>query len=71
MSAVTRGDTAYLWYFKAADEVVDSIVVRQIWGIPSDADVRVEADRIADRVHQIFLWFMDFSGEFVWNYCER
>lgn len=70
ISSITRGDTAYLWHFKVADDVVDSIVVRQIWDIPRDLDVRVEADRIADRVHQIFLWFVDFSGEFIWNYCE-
>lgn len=70
ISSVTRGNTAHLWHFKAADDLVDSIVVRQIWKIPRDADLRVEADKIADRVHQIFLWFMDFSGEFIWNYCS-
>jgi hypothetical protein len=70
ISSVTRGNTAYLWHFKAADDLVDSIVVRQIWNIPRNADLRVEADKIADRVHQIFLWFMDFSGEFIWNYCN-
>ena len=51
--------------------VVDSIVVRQIWAIPRDADLRVEADKVADRAHQIFLWFVDFSGEFIWKYCEH
>jgi len=70
ISSVTRGNTAYLWHFKAADDLVDSIVVRQIWNIPRNADLRVEADKIADQVHQIFLWFMDFSGEFIWNYCN-
>lgn len=71
MTSITRGNTAYLWHFKVADDIVDSIVVRQIWAIPRELDVRIEADRIADRVHQIFLWFADFSGEFIWNYCER
>ena len=70
-SSITRGDTAYLWHFKVADDIVDSIVVRQIWAIPRGADVRVEADKVADRAHQIFLWFVDFSGEFIWKYCER
>jgi len=71
LSSVTRGDTAYLWHFKIADDIVDSIVVRQIWAVPRGADVRTEVDKIADRVHQIFLWFVDFSGEFIWKYCER
>jgi hypothetical protein len=70
MSSITRGDTAYLCHFKIADDIVDSIVVRQIWAIPRELDVRIEADRIADRVHQILLWFVDFSGEFIWKYCE-
>lgn len=69
-SSVTRGSTAHLWHFKVADDVVDSIVVRQMWKIPRDADLRVEADKVADRVHQIFLWFVDFSGEFIWRYCK-
>ena len=69
-SSGTRGSTAHLWHFKAADDIVDSIVVRQIWKIPRTSDLRVEADKIADRVHQIFLWFVDFSGEFIWRYCK-
>lgn len=69
-SSVTRGDSAHLWHFKVADDIVDSIVVRQIWDIPRNADLRIEADKVADRVHQIFLWFVDFSGEFIWKYCE-
>lgn len=71
ISSVTRGDSAYLWHFKVADDIVDSIVVHQIWSIPRNADLRAEADNVADRVHQIFLWFMDFSGEFIWKYCEQ
>lgn len=69
VSSVTRGDTVYLWHFKVADDVIDSAVVRQIWGIPRNADLRFEADRIADDIHQVFLWFMDFAGEFIWKYC--
>lgn len=69
MSSITRGDTGHSWHFRIADDVVDSIVVRQIWDIPANADVRAEADKIADRVHHIFLWFIDFAGEFIWKYC--
>lgn len=69
-SSITRGSSAPLWHFQVADDVVDSIVVRQIWRIPQDADVRAETDNVAARVHQIFLWFMDFSGEFIWRYCQ-
>ena len=70
VSSITRGDNAYRWHFKVADDIVDSIVVRQIWEISPEFDLRVEADKVADRVHQIFLFFVDFAGEFIWTYCE-
>lgn len=69
ISSVTRGDTAHLWHFKVADDVVDSIVVRQIWNIPRSVDLRVEADKVADYLFKIVLCFADFSGEFIWKYC--
>lgn len=68
-SSITRGSTAYLWYFKLADDVLDRIVVRQIWGVPSDEELCAEVDRIADEIHEAFLCFVDFAGEFIWNYC--
>ena len=71
ISTITRGSTAHLWHFKVADDVVDSIVVRQIGKIPREADLRAEADAMIDEVHQIALSFLDFSGEFIWKYCER
>lgn len=69
ISSVTRGDTAYLWHFKVADDVVDSIVVRQIWNIPRSANLRFETDQVADYLYGICLCFADFSGEFIWKYC--
>lgn len=69
-SSVTIGDTAHLGYFKVADIIVNSIVVRQIWEISKETNLRIEADKIADRVHQIFLWFVNFSEEFIWLYCQ-
>lgn len=70
VSSVTRGSTAYLWHFKAADDIVDSVIVRRIWGVPRSADVRTEVDRILECLHQqVFLPFVDFSGEFIWKYC--
>jgi len=61
-SSITRGSTAYLWHFKPADDIVDSIVVRQIWGIPRDKDLRAEIDIITDEVHQLFLCFVDLQA---------
>ncbi len=64
-SSITRGRTAHLWHFKVADDILDSIVVREIWGIPKNASLRLEADRIAERVQQIVKEFGDFSAELI------
>ncbi|MBN1291276.1 MAG: hypothetical protein JXB48_05490 [Candidatus Latescibacteria bacterium] len=67
-SSITRGSSMYLWRFNVADDIVDSIVVRQLWGIPRQSDLSVEADSIAEYIHKIFLSFVDFAGEFIWKY---
>jgi hypothetical protein len=70
-SRVTRGSNAYLWHFEVGDEITDKIVIRYIWKIPYDKTVREEADAIADQMHEIFLAFLDFAGEFIWKYAEQ
>lgn len=69
-SLITRGSTAHLWHFKPGDDVLDSIVVRQIWEIPTAADVHAEIDNVFAEIKHVFVRFMDFSGEFIWN-CTR
>ncbi|MFZ0479152.1 MAG: hypothetical protein WAL71_08380 [Terriglobales bacterium] len=70
-SSVTRGSTAHLWHFELADEILDRIVVREIWKIPEPADLRTEADKTAMWIHDILLAFIDFCGEFIWKYVGR
>ena len=70
-TSITRGSEAHLWHFQAADEIVDSIVVRQLWQIPQNADLATEANRIADRMQEYVLAFLDFSGEFIWKWAQR
>ena len=69
VSSITRGSTSHLWFFKVADDVIDSIVVRDIWKVPDTTDLRSGADEIAVEVHQIQLLFLDFAGEFIWKYA--
>jgi hypothetical protein len=67
---VTRGDNMRRWEFQVADDIVDSIIVRQIWKAPKEVDVRRGADEAGDRIHAVFLQFLDFAGEFIWRYCR-
>lgn len=69
-SSITRGNRAHLWNFKVADEVVNNVVVHQIWKIDKNSNVDDAADEMADRMDEIFLYFVDFAGEFIWKYCS-
>jgi len=69
---ITRGDTAYIWYFQAGDEVSDNIVRRQIWKIGPDKDLQAETEEILSEIHQdVFLPFVDFAGALLWRFTNR
>jgi hypothetical protein len=69
-TSITRGTERYSWRLTIADDVVDTIVCRQIWNIPEEADLRTEADAAADYGHEIFVAFADFAAEFVTKYVR-
>lgn len=70
-SSITEGDDLSRWRFEAADHIMDSIVVRQLWKIPRTADLRTEADLIADYCAGICLSFLVFTSEFAFGYMTR
>ena len=65
---MTRADRGPDWHFEVAGRVVDEVICRQIWKIPPSADQVIEADKTIGAIHELFLTFMDFSGEFIWRY---
>ena len=69
--SITAGDDQALWRFEAADRIIDSIVVRHLWRIPRTADLRAEADRIADYCADVCLSFLIFGGEFAFGFMTR
>ena len=60
-SKVTDGTDIDRWRFDIADDLEDSIVCRQLWGIPMHADLRTEADRIADFGSDRCIDYLTFS----------
>lgn len=70
-SSINRGSSVFYWHFTLADEVVDSIVVRKIWKVPMEVDAQSGADDVVQYIHDIFIAFMDFSGEFIWKYFQK
>lgn len=69
-STITKGDDISLWRFGVADDILDSIVCREIWKIPPNADLREEANQYVDFGSDLCKAFLDFCGEFIWRYVR-
>lgn len=70
-SHITRGDDVRQWHFQIADVVLDTIVVRELWQVPTTKPSGEGADEAVSHTHEMFLAFMEFAGEFIWKYCEK
>ena len=68
---ITRGTEMELWRSGLADDIEDTIVCRLLWKISSNADLRSEADRIADFGAKLCEAFVDFSGELTFRYLRE
>jgi hypothetical protein len=66
-SHVTLGSNIDLWRFNLADDIEMSVVARILWGIPDDADVRAEDDRISNFASALCRDFIGVAGEL----CEH
>lgn len=70
LSSITMGREALDWYFEPADMVEDSLMVRQIFKIPENADLRTETDKILVELQRVAEAFGDFAGYFVKHHCK-
>ena len=66
-SSITRGDDCRQW-FKAGDDIVDTVVCRKLWNADLKADLREEAGKYETELHTITVTFVDFVGALVWKY---
>jgi hypothetical protein len=69
--AMTIGEDVHSCRFDFADVVIDTIVCRKLWAIPLSADVRSEADRIADWCYTKSVEFLNFGGDFVTRFLKE
>ena len=68
ISALERGRTPRDWRFQPADDVIDRAVVRELWRVDSNLPEPIAADGDAMKMHEMFVDFVDFAGEFLWRY---
>ena len=59
------------WYFELGDLINDKIVVRDIFKVPDQADVRTAIDPILLRLHMMAVAFTDFAGHFIRHHLKR
>ena len=59
------------WYFELGDLINDKIVVRNIFEVPDQADVRTALDPILLRLQTMAIAFTDFAGHFIWHCMKK
>jgi hypothetical protein len=68
--AYSLGHETLDWYFQLGDEIIDRLVVRDIFKIPEGTDLRAELDAILLRLHKMATAFTDFAGYFIRHYAK-
>jgi len=63
--------TCYDWHFKPGDDISNDITVKEILGISKIDLDNSEKDKILQELHDIFILFLDFAGEFIWKFCKQ
>lgn len=71
ISKITRGDHISLWRFDLSDDIVDSLICRQLWKIPREENLREKADEISDFGSNLCVSFLDFCGEYIFSYIKE
>lgn len=69
VSSFTLGTEPILWHFPIADEIVDSMMVRDVLGIVANQPAQPATDTILERMWEMQVSFADFAGYFIRHYA--
>lgn len=70
-SKITLGTVGDLWRYHVADDIVDSIICRQIWQIPRNANLVEEADKISLFAQHLCKDYQIYCSGFIIKYLKR
>ena len=59
------------WYFELGDLIADEIIIREVFQISEEADIKEAAIETLDRLHKIGAGFTDFAGYFIRACCAK
>lgn len=71
VSGISMGSETLDWYFELGDVIVDGIVVRDVFEIGEQDDVRTGALKVLDRLHIIGEGLTNFAGYFIRHCCTK
>ena len=71
ISPYSLGQNTLDWYFELGDLINDKIVVRDIFKVPDQDDLRTAIDPILLRLHKMAVAFTDFAGHFIWHCMKK
>jgi hypothetical protein len=68
---MTIADHVGLIRFRVADDVISTLIYRQIWKIPLDADLDIEVKRISEVCSELCEKLIKFAKAFLNHYVEK
>jgi hypothetical protein len=69
-SSLSLGSETLDWYFELGDKVLDRLVVRQVFNVSEDENMRDAINVVLDRLHAMAVAFADFAGYFIRHYAR-
>jgi hypothetical protein len=63
--SISLGDATLDWYFEPGDRIVDSAVVRGVFGLPYNQDAPKEVDRLIHKLQDTADHLVQFGGYFI------
>lgn len=69
--SLTGGEDIHSTRFEFGDDILDTIVCRRFWHIGADANLRLEADRIADWCFTKSICYLQFGEDFVIRFLRE
>jgi hypothetical protein len=63
--ALSVGSDNLQWHYEPGDRIIDSFIIRDVFGIPEDADAVKEVDRLIHEMQDVAEHIVIFAGYFI------
>jgi hypothetical protein len=63
--SLSVGSDNLQWYYEPGDRIIDSFIIRDVFGIPEDADAVKEVDRLIHEMQDVAEHIATFAGYFI------